>query len=80
MINSKFSTFERVIQTFINITVVILVFYLLFFAFQGERYTAFDGKVEKHERITADQIEKDERISAIKILEERIIKLENMSE
>ena len=72
MTQSKWSTYYQVLQGLINTAVVILVFYLLFFAFQGERYTAFDGKVEKHERITADQIEKDERISAIKILEERI--------
>lgn len=64
--NSRWSTYYQVIQGFINTAVVILVIYFMFFAFQGERYTALDGKVERIQRITGD-----------KMLEERIVKLEN---
>ncbi len=77
MHSSKWSTYYQVLQGFINTAVVILVIYFMFFAFQGERYTALDGKVERIQRITADKIEKDERIAADNMLEERIVKLEN---
>jgi hypothetical protein len=66
MKSSKWSTYYQVLQGFINTAVVVLVIYFMFFAFQGERYTALDGKVERTQRIVGD-----------KLLEERITKLEN---
>ncbi len=77
MLSSRWSTYYQVLQGLINTAVVILVIYLSFFAFKGERYTALDGRVEKHDRTSADQIEKDERIAADKIFDERLTTVEN---
>jgi len=77
MVSSKWSTYYQVLQGLINTVVVILVIYFMFFAFQGKRYTAIDGQVEKYQRITADQIEKDERIAADKVFDERLTTMEN---